>query len=133
MQQRVENTKFIVSESRPGSQDGSRSFGSREEETARIVEAFEEEKFVSDTSDLEVLFIVMAVWRQNIIELGCFKILNSRLLSSLPTLESRNTWTTATTTSTTTSTTPSGTTRSTRSTKTTKTSQTTTLTLSTVK
>ena len=79
----------------------------REEETARIVEAFEEENepFVSDTSDLEVLFIVMAVWRQNIIELGCFKILNSRLLSSLPTLESRNTWTTATTTSTTTSTT----------------------------
>ena len=56
MQQRVENTKFIVSESRAGSQDGSRLFGSREEETARIVEAFEEEKFVSDTSDLEVLF-----------------------------------------------------------------------------
>ena len=55
MQQRVENTKFIVSESRSGSQDGSRLFGSREEETARIVEAFEEEKFVSDTSDLEVL------------------------------------------------------------------------------
>ena len=68
MQQRVENTKFIVSESRSGSQDGSRSFGSREEETARIVEAFEEEneQFVSDTSDLEVLFIVMAVWRKNI-------------------------------------------------------------------
>ena len=58
MQQRVENTKFIVSESRSGSQDGSRLFGSREEETARIVEAFEEEneQFVSDTSDLEVLF-----------------------------------------------------------------------------
>ena len=34
-----------------------RLFGSREEETARIVEAFEEEneQFVSDTSDLEVL------------------------------------------------------------------------------
>ena len=48
--------KFIVSDSRSGSQDGSRvqSFGSREEE-ARIVEAFkEEEPFVSDTSDLEV-------------------------------------------------------------------------------
>ena len=116
MQQRVENTKFIVSESRSGSQDGSRSyilyiivsgsqdgsrsssFGSREEETARIVEAFEEEneQFVSDTSDLEVLFIVMAVWRKNMIELGYFKILNSRLLFSLPTLESQSTWTTAT-------------------------------------
>ena len=49
--------KFIVSDSRFGSQDGSRvqSFGSREEEV-RIVEAFEEEEhFVSDTSDLEVL------------------------------------------------------------------------------
>ena len=47
--------KFIVSDSRSGSQDGSRvqSFGSREEE-ARIVEAFKEEQFVSDTSDLEV-------------------------------------------------------------------------------
>ena len=52
-------SKFIVSDSRSGSQDGSRgqSFGSREEE-ARIVEAFEEEQqFVSDTSDLEVLIL----------------------------------------------------------------------------
>jgi len=46
-----------LDESRSGSQDGSRLFGSREEETERIVEAFEEEKFVSDTSDLEVALL----------------------------------------------------------------------------
>ena len=58
MQQRVENTKFIVSESRSGSQDGSRSFGSREEETARIVEAFEEENEQFRVSYLMGTYIV---------------------------------------------------------------------------